>query len=108
MTEEPCTYPRCQCTEPCADAWRQYEESEGVVFQVELGGLIEKEMAKPSADFGVVLDTLLTNAAMLIAQQSRGDAVLMNKLLEGSSDRLFQMASLFKAGMPKPPERELA
>lgn len=22
-----CAFPNCHCSEPCADAWRQYEES---------------------------------------------------------------------------------
>jgi hypothetical protein len=72
-----------------------------MTFQVDLGGLIEAELKKPGADFGKVLDTLLTNAAMLIIQQSQGDRERVNRLLEASSDRLFQMASLFTAGLPK-------
>jgi hypothetical protein len=69
------------------------------MFQIKLGRLVEEEMKKEVA-FGGVLDTLLTEAAMLIIQQSRGNKALRDKLLEASSDQLFQRASLFAVGMP--------
>jgi len=59
------------------------------------------ERDTPEPDFGKTLDDLITKAAMLIVGTSKGDKKLANTLLEGASNRLFEMAGLLSAGMPK-------
>jgi hypothetical protein len=61
-----------------------------MLFQIELGRLVEEEMKKKDEALGGVLDTLLTQAAMLIIQQSRGGQAVLNTLLEASSDQTCQ------------------
>ena len=43
-----------------------------------------------------IIETLLTSVSMAISVQARGDATLMNTLLEGSSAYLFERAGDFQ------------
>jgi len=43
-----------------------------------------------------IIETLLTSISMAISVQARGDARLMNELLEGSSAYLFNRAGDFQ------------
>lgn len=43
-----------------------------------------------------IIETLLTSVSMAISVQARGDAKIMNTLLEGSSAYLFERAGDFQ------------
>jgi hypothetical protein len=75
-----------------------------MTFDMELAVLVEREMQAMKTDpdrFGKALDSLVTQASMMIVRTSQGDPKLVNTLLEGASQRMFAMASLLKTGMPR-------
>ena len=60
---------------------------------------VAKAMAEAKSDPDAVADimeTLLTSLSMAVSVQARGDAKLMNELLEGSSAYLFSRAGDFQ------------
>ena len=60
---------------------------------------VAKAMAEAKTDpdaLADILETLLTSISMVISVQARGDARLMNELLEGSSAYLFSRAGDFQ------------
>lgn len=61
--------------------------------------VVAKALAEAKSDPNAVaeiMETLITSLSMAISVQARGDAKLMNELLEGSSAYLFSRAGDFQ------------
>lgn len=64
-------------------------------IQVAFAAALTDAKSDPDA-IADIIETLLTSVSMAIAVQARGDAKLMNELLEGSSAYLFSRAGDFQ------------